>query len=498
MTRLATNESKPAPQPDNIAAIAGRGTIYITAAKIWFMASGSAIHFTLPRLISKDQFGVYQVVIGVVSIINAVIISGTYQTVSKRISEDEGNAGSVKAAALKLQVLIGGGASLLFCLAAPVVAMYLNDARLVNYLRLASLITLCYSFYAVFTGYFNGRRKFLGQALLDMSYSTFKLAFIVLFVWLGFGVAGAIGGFTLAAASVLALSVIVSDKGDRVKPVRMTDLLGFQTYLLLFTLAINLLQKTDLILIKALSSADPLAASENVGAYGAAINVANITYQVIISATFVIFPLVSKSTFVKDRETTRSYISNTFRYTIIVMALTATLFSANSSGLLSLVYPENYQDGSAALGVVAYGMLLFGLLFVATTMISASGHPGVSLFIGLGALAVSAALNWLLIPVYGLVGAAIATTAAMLVGAAAACAYLWRKFGALMPIWSAVRIAICSAAIYGSSVLFFTSSKLLIVAKLVALSVAYLVALIVSREVGRDDLRMITQVVRSK
>ena len=503
MTRLATDESKPEPQPDNvaadnIAAIAGRGTIYITAAKIWFMASGYAIHFALPRLISKDQFGIYQVVIGVVSIINAVIISGTYQTVSKRISEDEDNAGSVKAAALKLQVLIGGGASLLFCLAAPVVSAYLNDSRLVSYLRLASLITLCYSFYAVFTGYFNGRRKFLGQALLDMSYSTFKLTFIILFVWLGFGIAGAIGGFALAAASVLALSAIVSGKGGRVKEVRMSDLLGFQTYLLLFTLAINLLQKTDLIMIKALSSADALTASENVGAYGAAINVANITYQVIISAAFVIFPLVSRSTFVKDRERTRTYIANTFRYTMIVMALTATLFSANASGLLSLVYPQNYQDGSAALGVVAYGMLLFGLLFVATTMISASGRPGMSLAIGLGALAVSAALNWLLIPVYGLVGAAIATTAAMLVGSVFACVYLWRKFGALMPVWSAVRIAVCAAAIYGASLLFSTSSKVPIVAKLVALSVSYLIALIASREVGRDDFRMITRVVRAK
>jgi stage V sporulation protein B len=462
------------------------------------MVSGYGIHFILPRLISQEQFGIYQVVVGVVSVINAVIITGTYQTVSKRVSEDEPNAGSVKSTALKLQVLIGGGASLLFFLAAPVVAKFLGDERLVNYLRLASLITLCYSFYAVFTGYFNGRRKFLTQASLDMSYSTFKLAFIVLFVWMGLGVAGGIGGFALAAASVLVLSAIVAGKGDRVGRIGVKDLLGFQSYLLLFTLAINLLQKTDLILIKALSSPDPLTASENAGSYGAAVNVANITYQVIISATFVIFPLISQSTFARDRVRTQAYVSNTMRYTLMVMALSATLFSANASGVLSLVYLPSYQAGAPALGIVAYGMLLFGLLYVATTMISAGGHPRVSLLIGVSALTVSAALNWLLIPAYGLAGAAVATTAAMLVGAGTACAYLWRKFGALMPIWSAARIAVCAAAVYGASLLFFTSSKLLIVAKLIALSVGYLVALIVSREVGRDDLRVITQVIKAK
>src|SRR5436190_15739635 len=125
MSRLATEESKPkalGQNGDNITAIAGRGTIYITAAKIWFMVSGYGIHFILPRLITKEQFGIYQVVVGVVSVINAVIITGTYQAVSKRVSEDEANAGSIKSTALKLQVMIGGAASLLFFLAAPIVA----------------------------------------------------------------------------------------------------------------------------------------------------------------------------------------------------------------------------------------------------------------------------------------------------------------------------------------------------------------------------------------
>jgi stage V sporulation protein B len=496
MISFATRESKPATSADNVAAIAGRGTIYITAAKIWFMVSGYGIHFILPRLMTREQFGIYQVVVGVVSVINAVIITGTYQTVSKRVSEDEANAGSVRSSALKLQILIGGGASLAFFLFAPVVASYLNDARLVNFLRLASLITLAYSFYAVFTGYFNGRKRFLTQASLDASYSTFKLAFVVLFVWLGFGVAGGIGGFALAAASVLALSILIAGRGERTKPVRARDLLQFQIYLLLFTLAMNLLQKTDLILVKALSSPDATIASENVASYGAAINVANITYQAIISATFIVFPLVSQATFAGDRERTRTYISNTLRYTLIVMALLATLFSANARGVLSLVYPPEYQAGSAALSVVAYGMLLFGLLYVTTTMISASGQAGVSLIVGVVTLGASAALNALLIPAYGLIGAACATTVSMLAGAIGACIYVWRRFGASIALSSAARIAGSAGAIYAVSLLIWPSSKLQIVAKLIALSVIYLAALIISGEVGRHDLSVLARVVR--
>ncbi|HVG21067.1 MAG TPA: oligosaccharide flippase family protein, partial [Blastocatellia bacterium] len=185
---MIQQSSVKAPQPEtppiDVARVAGRGTIYITAAKLWFMASGAVIYVVLPRLLTPEQFGLYQVVIGVASIVNAVVVTGTSQTVSKYISQEESKADSVKSKALKLQLPVGGGLALGFFLLAPVIASYLNDPRLANHLRLASLITLSYSFYSVFTGYFNGQKKFLTQAALDIAYSTLKLAFIVLFVWL--------------------------------------------------------------------------------------------------------------------------------------------------------------------------------------------------------------------------------------------------------------------------------------------------------------------------
>lgn len=479
----------------DIARVAGRGTIYITAAKLWFVVSGAAIHFTLPRLIRDDQFGLYQIVVNIVSIVNAVIITGTYQSVSKHVSEQPEKAGSVKATALRLQVLVGGFSSLGFFLLAPVVANYLHDPRLVPYLRLASLIPLSYSFYAVFTGYFNGRREFLTQAALDITYSTLKLGLIVLLVWLGYGVAGAVSGFVLAAACILAASAMVAGKGERAGSIRASDLLKFQGILFLFTFVLNLLQKVDLILIKALSSSDAIEASKNAAYYSAATAVANLTYQIIISVTFVIFPLISHTTFASERATTRLYITNTLRYTLMMMALAATLFSANASEVLRVMYPEPYQAGTPALSILALGMLLFGLVAVMTTVISASGRPGISLLVGCVTLATSAGLNAVLIPAYGLRGAAASTTAAMLVGALTCGAYLWRRFGPLVPALSAVRIGGCSALAYGISVLVSPASKLLIVAQLVGASLAYLAGLVLSREIGREEIVALGKVI---
>jgi stage V sporulation protein B len=409
MTSLATEESKPLASADSLATIAGRGAIYITAAKIWFIVSGYGIAVTLTYLLSAEKYGLYRVVINTVSIINAVIVTGTYQTVSKYVSQEPEKADSIKWKALGLQAYVGGAATLGFFLLAPVIASLLNDSRLTGWLRLASLITLSYSFYSVYTGYFNGKKNFLVQSGLDITYSTLKLVFIVSLAWLGFGVTGSVGGFALAAASVLAISAIVARGGDRKGDANVAQLFRFQSYLLLFTFVLTLLQRVDLILIKALSSPDATLASENAGYYSAAMDVANITYQVIVSVTFVIFPLVSQSTFADDRARTQSYISNTLRYTLMIMALTATLFSSCASGVLRVIYREAYQAGSSALRIVAFGMLFFGMLYVVTTIISASGQPRTSLLLGVITLVLSAGLNALLIPTLGLAGAAAAT-----------------------------------------------------------------------------------------
>jgi polysaccharide transporter, PST family len=479
----------------DVARLAGRGTIYITAAKVWFMISGYGIHFILPRLLSKPEFGVYQFVIGVVSVVNAVVVTGTSQAVSKYISQDETKAGAVKSKALKLQVLVGGVIAGGFALLAGVIAGSLHDDHLTNLLRLASLITFSYSFYSVFTGYFNGQKRFLTQAAVDMSYSTLKLLFVVLFVWLGYGVTGGVGGFALAAACVLALSAFLargsSSKGD----VRAADLLSFQVYVLLFIFVLNLLQKVDLILIKALSSTDAVVASANVGSYSASINVANITYQIVISIAFVIFPLVSQATFAQDRQRTHSYVSNTIRYVLMIMMLPATLFSANASAVLRLVYPEEYQEGSTALAIVAYGILFFGLLYVLTTIISASGRPTVSLGIGVATLAASAALNAMLIPRFGLAGAAAGTSIAMVFGAILSGGYAMSKFGALMPAVSVARIVSAGCVIYLLSLLAPHMSKPLTVVKLGLLSIVYVLVLVITREIGKSELNAARRVI---
>ena len=101
----------------NLVRTAGRGGIFITLAKVWYMLTGWALVFGLPRIfkwagggdVEKGQilFGAYKIVIMGVSFINNGIVTGTIQAVSKFTSEDISNADAVKRTALKVQGLLG-------------------------------------------------------------------------------------------------------------------------------------------------------------------------------------------------------------------------------------------------------------------------------------------------------------------------------------------------------------------------------------------------------
>jgi hypothetical protein len=84
----------------------------------------------------------------------------------------------------------------------------------------------------------------------------------------------------------------------------------------------------------------------------------------------------------------------------------------------------------------------------------------------------------------------------MLVGTTLACAYLWRRFRTFMPFTSTLRIAACAGVVYGASLLFAPASKVLVIAQLIALSVTYVMVLVLSGELGRSDLRLIARVAR--
>lgn len=485
---------------------AEKGVLFLTISKIYFLIAGYLIIFFLTRILGPEGYGVYSSVNAFVAVLDAVILIGTIQAVSKFVSEDEQQAEIVKQKALQLQVFVGGGIAGAYFLLAPLIADFLHDMTLIPYLRLSAIIVLCYSFYGIYLGYINGRKYFVKQAIIDMSFTTLKASFMIGLAFLAvsytqkllgsdiksidLSVFGALGGFCLAAFIIVVLSMIIVRSNKDVQadfPVK--KLLAFQGTIIIFTLIINLLLQADLILVKKFTD------NFQTGIYAAALQLARVPYQAITAVTFVIFPLISEATFNKDSDRAKMYIHNTLRFSLLIIAILVVLFSSTAKGTLLFLYTDKYINGTPILAVYVFAVMFFALFFIMTTIISGSGKPGTSCIAAFITLLTTVGLNYYAIPAYGISGAAIATTIAMFVGMLITSGIIYKMFNGLMKPVNAIRILLCAAIIYGISMFYPAEGHLWVALKFIVLWNVYLGLLFVTREITPDDIDRVKKLI---
>jgi stage V sporulation protein B len=440
---------------------AGRGLLYITAAKVWFMVGAGIVSFALPFILgSRERYGEWSNILSWVSVLNNLLITATVQTVSRFASRGAQYVEGAKRAALRLQLLVGGLLALGFFAASPLIARAEADPGMTRGLQLTSGVVLAYAFYAVFVGAANGARQFHKQAGLDMSFTTLRTILVCGEALVFHSVLASVGGFVAAAVTVLLLSIVVVGLKPAEEPASPSELFRFMLPVGLYLLVLNCLMFVDGWLLKPLAAQyavlanipNPAAyANAQLGIYGVVQNVARLPYQAILSVTFVIFPLVSRATFDQDHERTRGYIDKSIRLPLLVVTAMAVAVAARPSGVLGLFPKGEYLAGGTALAVLGFGYVAFSLMSIAGTIINGAGRTRPTTVIGAVTVALDGALTfgalkWALATGRDpLAWAAIGTTVAMCIGLAMSLGYLQRRFGASMRMSTFLRTAVAAA-----------------------------------------------------
>jgi len=104
----------------------------------------------------------------------------------------------------------------------------------------------------------------------------------------------------------------------------------------LYVLITNLILNIDLLMLKALSP--PSLSNLYSGYYTAATTLARIPYFFTSALSLVILPLISRATSLKDHESTKRYVENSLRYTLILLVLLSFIISPTAKGLVEFLY----------------------------------------------------------------------------------------------------------------------------------------------------------------
>ncbi|MES1171835.1 MAG: lipopolysaccharide biosynthesis protein [Bacteroidota bacterium] len=493
------------PPPVDRAVEAGKGALFIGAAKVFFMLSGFAQQVLLARLVNVAGVGAFGAVNSAISMVNNTVVQATIQGVAKFTAEDDSRADAVKRAALRVQALLGLVIALVFFLGAPLIADFMKAPAYVPYYRIAAAIPLLYSVYAVFIGSASGLRRFRTQAGFDMTFSAAKTV-LLLAGAAAAGVAGAFAGFAMAALFIVVVAVRViglpRSRDGAGFPTRR--LLGFMAAIVAYNLLLNVELLYDQPLLHHFAGQiDPARGGVIAGHYQALRTLALLPYQALLVVTFVIFPLISRATFAQDHETTRAYVTQTLRVALILATAMGLALAARPGALLAILFKPEYQEGARALPILVAGECCLALLAVSCAILNAGGRPLTALALMALTLLSGVGTAYVLVPRAALgsdmlVAMALSAAAGMALGFVFAAVTIRVRLGGSAPVRTIARVAAAAAAAVLVGRLIPGRGKLAGLAITMLVPAVYFAVLVLLREFGPEDRAKFRKILRRR
>ena len=166
-------------------------------------------------------------------------------------------------------------------------------------------------------------------------------------------------------------------------------------------LVVNLNYKIDVILLDNLSSAF------ETGIYSKGVSITEYLWQIPMLLSTVVF---ARSAVSKDDKAFSLKVTQLLRLSIVAIGFASLILFLVSKFFIVLLYGESFVGSVMVLNTLLPGVLLLTIFKVINMDLSGKGKPWVSLKAMIPALIVNVVLNFIFIPKYGAVGAAIAST----------------------------------------------------------------------------------------
>jgi stage V sporulation protein B len=529
--------------PDH-ARTAGRGGLAVLGAKVFFIATGLLQQALLPRAIGLADYGALSRVLAVSNVFNNVVVSSSTQGVSRTVAAAGTAEREALRATLRVHLVIAVIAAGALAIASPLVAFFEHAPDVLAPLLAMTGVLFIYSVYAPLVGYLNGRGMFTRQASLDVVAATLRTTALLGIGWLfatrggaiaasfgtSPGVLGAAIGAVVASLGVFLLALRWTGTGTKTLGARPAGVPNARAYIALIlpvmiaqvftnglmqadiillgrylslsaTHAAEALRIVDVIPVKTSSALSPAqAANEWVAVYRACQLFAFLPYQMLFSVTQVLFPMVARAKAEDGGARVAELVRRGCRIGAIVCGMLVVVVLAMPGSLIKFAYgPEVALRGIATLRVLALGQASFAILGLSTTVLVSLGRERAAMAITAVALALLVGTCTIVIPLapFGekqLLATAGATTMALACALVVGVVTVRKIAGAFVPLKTALRVGLCVGGAFALGGVMPMFSKLLTPVVATGVVIAYLVALVVTGEIGKDDLALIVSI----
>jgi O-antigen/teichoic acid export membrane protein len=339
----------------------------------------------------------------------------------------------------------------------------------------------------VYTGALQGLFRFKQAAIIRCIDIVILLVLGFPLVALGYGAAGAMAGYVVGGVVSLFLAMYwVRDIGLRRGELVNRELYSLAFPLFLGVVGTQLLMNIDILGIKSFS---PVASDVMAGHYKAVLVLARIPVLVVTALMGAFFPFISRYSGV--REKVRVYSSRMLKYVFVFILPISLALVVVPARTITVLFPDAYAAGGDALRVLSVGMFLLTLITIMGTLFQAVGRSKLVAAVLTPAVLLQIGLLYLLVPRYGLTGAASATTVSCCLGLSV---LLFKYARAYVPEFKLSGVAKVAVAclLQGTLLYFFPmGNRALVVIALVLSYGLYLLVIGVLRFLEPADIRFI-------
>lgn len=261
----------------------------------------------------------------------------------------------------------------------------------------------------------------------ELFQNIFKLVAIVAFLTLGFGAIGAAWGWVLAVIGMPLLAFYFLQKkvfpvfNTKTKAIPMKrELLSFSWPLIFTTFAGLIMGYMDTLMLGYFSTA------YNVGIYNAALPTARVLGMGSGAFALIFLPVASELYAKKREQDLRGIYTAVTKWILSIILPGFLLMALFSDWIMRILFGSEFVVGAPALSILAFSFFISSLFGLSGSLLLVYGRTKILMVCSFAAAGTNFILNSLLIPIYGIKGAAIATGVSVVLGGLLSLFFVYR------------------------------------------------------------------------
>ena len=389
----------------------------------WVFASSIIVlllHFfqkpIMARYLGPDGLGLFSMAIMSVGIIELIALFGIDGALTKYVAEHkehEGKVSSLVSSAFFTILIIGVMTSVALFVCSNTFASTFNMPSLSLLLKIYALVFPFSFTYAIIISYFTGLREMRYYAFIRILQASLALTLILALLMIGLGVEGAMLGTVFAIIGTVVVAMLIMKKfvhftvSDYRKNTKM--LASFGSRLVGANMIGQIYYYVDTLMI------GYFLTSTEVGYYAVAISLSRFFWLVPRAMATVAYPAISEYWAKDNHQAINKLVDKATKYSacLLIFAGMSVIFFAKD--IITFLFTPEFLPAVLPLTILIIGTVTFGILRSVGGIFASVGKVNLVLKISAIGAVGDIMLNIALIPTYGIIGAATATTAAYVI-----------------------------------------------------------------------------------